>query len=146
MQWKFSQPTLLHNIKGTYHREPVWGSSTSFFLGIYLWQWCKVDAKHWAFLFPSRFDASTLFWRRLKHSDLLTLRWWYCAYTKAMLVPTLPTCLLTFYLCTYAFWFWFYSIALSSSRKYLCVVFFKCKYTYLGTVSILNWWKSSKRQ
>ena len=34
MQWKISQPTQLHNIKGTYHREPVWGSSTSFFLVI----------------------------------------------------------------------------------------------------------------
>ena len=32
MQWKFSQPTLLHNIKGTYHRESVWGSSTLLFL------------------------------------------------------------------------------------------------------------------
>ena len=27
MHWKFSQPTL-----GTYHRQPVWSSSTSFFL------------------------------------------------------------------------------------------------------------------
>ena len=32
VQWKFSQPTMLHNIKGTCHREPVWGSSTAFFL------------------------------------------------------------------------------------------------------------------
>ena len=32
MQGKFSQPTLLHNIKGTYHTELVWGFSTSFFL------------------------------------------------------------------------------------------------------------------
>ena len=30
--WKFSKPILLHNIKDTYHREPVWVSSTSFFL------------------------------------------------------------------------------------------------------------------
>ena len=29
---KSPQPTLLHNIKGKYHREPVWGSSTLFFL------------------------------------------------------------------------------------------------------------------
>ena len=30
MDWKFSQLTLLHNIKGTYHTELVWGSSTLF--------------------------------------------------------------------------------------------------------------------
>ena len=28
----FPQPTLLNNIKGKYHRKPVWGSSTLFFL------------------------------------------------------------------------------------------------------------------
>ena len=31
---KFSQPYLLHNTKGTYHKWPVYSSSTSFFLVI----------------------------------------------------------------------------------------------------------------
>ena len=35
MEWNFSQPTLLHNIKGTYHTELVWDSSTSFFLAMH---------------------------------------------------------------------------------------------------------------
>ena len=37
MYWKVSRPTLLHNIKGTYHRGPLYSSSTLFFLG-YPWR------------------------------------------------------------------------------------------------------------
>ena len=33
MYRKFSQPYLLHNIKGTWHKWPVYSSSTSFSLG-----------------------------------------------------------------------------------------------------------------
>ena len=34
MEWNFSQP-MICNIKGTYHTELVWGSSTSFFLAMH---------------------------------------------------------------------------------------------------------------
>ena len=44
-EWNFSQPTLLHNIKGTYHKEPVWGFSTLFFLAFVYLFWKSLTQK-----------------------------------------------------------------------------------------------------
>ena len=45
VQWKFSQPTMLHNVKSTYHREPVWVSSSCSFLPLGIQSWESLTQK-----------------------------------------------------------------------------------------------------